>query len=365
MNILLVEPDYYSKYPPLGLLKLASYHRSRGDNVRLVRGTESLTDFNPDIVKVTSLFTYAWKPVHEAIDFFQNEFDDASIEIGGIYASLLPDNIRKEFPKVAIHNGLFEEAEGYLPAYDLLKTVDKWKSWNSSILFTSRGCIRNCPFCVVPRIEGKLRSVAESVRQIIHPDHKRVIIWDNNFLASPDWRKVIDIFEDMGVEVDFNQGLDARLVDEEVAKMLKSTKAKLIRMAYDIPQEKVAVTRAVSLLEDQGFKKRKILFYVLHNFYDETNGNGDTPQDFLERIRYLGDLGCSSYPMRYIPPDSLSKNSYISPYWSSDQLDLVAKARRVIGFGGAFPPYEGLVKKLNDAKSFEEAFTLRPVQQIC
>ena len=65
--------------------------------------------------------------------------------------------------------------------------------------------------------------------------------------------------------------------------------------------------------------------------------------------------------MRFEPLDSLTKNVYISPKWTKERLEMVAEARRVIGYGGAFPPYEGLRKKLAAAKSFEEAFGLRPV----
>jgi len=63
--------------------------------------------------------------------------------------------------------------------------------------------------------------------------------------------------------------------------------------------------------------------------------------------------------MRYEPPDSLEKNYFISPFWTPEQLELVARARRVIGFGGAFPPYEGLVRKFDSAPTLEDAMSLR------
>ena len=116
MNILLVEPDYYTKYPPLGLLKLASYHRSYGDDIQYVRGILDNVD-QPDLVEITSLFTYSWKPVHEAIDYYHRSFPKAEIKVGGIYATLMPNNIRRDFPFVKIHQGLFPRAENFLPAY--------------------------------------------------------------------------------------------------------------------------------------------------------------------------------------------------------------------------------------------------------
>lgn len=68
--------------------------------------------------------------------------------------------------------------------------------------------------------------------------------------------------------------------------------------------------------------------------------------------------------MRYEPLGAMVKNQYISPNWTREQLELVAEARRVIGYGGAFPPYEGLKKKVLDAGDFEKAFELRPVNRV-
>lgn len=360
MRILLVEPHYYTQYPPLGLMKLASYHRSRGSKVKLVRGTDPDINFRPDRIEITSLFTYAWKPVHEVIEFYHSLFPDAKIRVGGIYASLMPDRIKSYYPFVEVHVGLYEEAEKYMPAYDILEDVEKWKDWDASILFTTRGCIRNCPFCIVPKLEGKLRPVIKDIRRHIYPEHKRVILWDNNFLASPDWKKIIKELIDLDLVVDFNQGLDARLMNEEKASMLAKLRMKLIRMAYDDIKEKKAITKAVNLLSEFGVNKRKIFIYALYNFYDPRRHYGDTPSTFFERIKYIAELGCVSYPMRYEPPYSLKKNQYVSPFWTAEKLEMIAKARRVLGYGGAFPPYEGLVKKFQKARNFEEAFSLYP-----
>jgi len=76
-------------------------------------------------------------------------------------------------------------------------------------------------------------------------------------------------------------------------------------------------------------------------------------------IKDLLEWGVVSYPMRYEPLKPRPKNTYISPNWTTEQLEMIAKARRVIGYGGTFPPYEGLKKKILNAKSFEKAFKLR------
>ena len=362
MRILEVEPAYYSKYPPLGLLKLGKMEERKWNEVTLVNGRQDV-NFKPSKIYVTSLFTYAWKPVHDAIEYYHNQFPDVHIYVGGIYATLMPENIMRSFPYVTIHSGLHPEAENMPPAYHLLKQVSKWKDWDKSIVFTSRGCIRKCPFCVVPKVEGGMRDEKPSIMDLIHPAHKKVTIWDNNFLASPYAKSMLKELADNGIEADFNQGLDARLVDEGTAGLLADIKSKSIHMAYDWPWEGKYVKNAIDLLSNAGYRKKYLIFYTLFNFYDEVHKKGDTPADFLFRIKNLMEWGAASYPMRFIPLDSLDKNKYISPLWTKDQLEMVAKARRVIGFGGSFVPYKGFIDKIQASETFEEAMHLRPINE--
>lgn len=361
MDVLLVEPAYYSKYPPLGLMKISAYRKSLADKVHMVRGLQGpIEGFVPRGIEVTSLFTYAWKPVHEAIEYYHKLYPNASICVGGIYASLYPDRIKDHFPYADVHVGLNTEAEKYMPDYDILEHTDSWKGWDGSIMFTSRGCVNKCPFCLVPTMEGELRSVLDDPLQHTHPDHKRIILWDNNFLALENWEDRVRALRRCGKIVDFNQGLDARLMTQEKADALASLKLKDIKMAYDGPHEKGAVHRAVDMLESAGVSRRRISFYTLYNFYDDKSNFYDTPEEFYGRVKDILDIGCASYPMRYVPLKALEKSTYVSPFWTKEQLEAVAKARRVIGFGGAFPPYSALVEKFDKAGCFDEAFRLEP-----
>jgi len=362
MKILLVEPSYYTKFPPLGLLKLASYYRSRGNQVKLVRGLHEDLGFKPDQIAITSLFTYAWKQVHEAIDFYHNKFSTAKMKVGGLYASLMSERLKSAFPFIDVNVGLFEEADKYLPAYDLLEEVEEWKDWDSTILFTSRGCIRHCPYCVVPQIEGNIRrTIVDDLKRYVYPDHKRIILWDNNFFASPNWEKLLTELYDINLPVDFNQGIDCRLVDDEKAGLIANLRISDIRLAFDNIDVKKVFNSAVTHFANNGINRRKIFTYVLYNFYTEGHLE-DTPAAFFERIKQISELGCVSYPMRYEPLFALEKNRYISPLWTTDQVDRVVKARRILGFGGAFPPYTGLVSKFQKANSFEEAFSVFPLK---
>ena len=345
IQILLSQPRYYTRYPSLGLLKLSSFHKMRGDGIEFHDSLRP-ADVAPEQIYVTSLFTYSWKPVHDTVEYYRKRYPKAKITLGGIYATLMPEHARLSGAN-KVHTGLLEHIDGLLPDYDLVP------DWESSIMFGTRGCIRKCAFCAVPKLEGKTWGPATGVKDLIHPDHKKVILWDNNILGVDNWREVVSDLKERNVIVDFNQGLDARLINEEVAKVLGGLRIRPIRMAYDIPSERRALERAIPALESAGFNRRQMHVYTLYNFMD-------TPDEFLSRVVDLLNWGVVSYPMRYEPLNSLVKNKYISPHWTPAQLEMVAKARRVLGFGGAFPPYQGLVDKLTKAKTFEEAFSLRP-----
>jgi len=280
------------------------------------------------------------------VEYYRGRYPKAEVRLGGIYATLMPEHA--ELSGVDhVHKGLVLESERFLPDYSLTP------GWDSSIMFGTRGCIRKCAFCAVPRLEGRTWGPVKGIRDLVHPGHKRVVLWDNNILGVSNWRDVVAELRELDVQVDFNQGLDARLITEEVAQELSSLHMYPIRMAYDIPAEKKALERAIPALERAGFRRRAMIVYTLYNFTD-------APEDFLHHGVDLLSWGVVSYPMRYEPLNSLVKNRYVSPHWTAEQLEMVARARRVIGYGGAFPPYRALLEKFKSASSFEEAFSLRP-----
>ena len=357
MHVLLVEPPYYTRYPPLGLLKLAAYHKMLGDTVEFIRGLE-VARCQPDRIYVTSLFTYAWRPVHRAISFYRGLYRQTPIILGGIYATLIQEHARLSGAEV--YPGLNRDVEGLLPDYSLVP------QFKASILISTRGCIRRCPFCAAPVLEPFDPRITglKSIGHLLHPGYKKAIFWDNNFLANPHWRSIVSELKERHLAVDFNQGLDGRLINKEVAEELRGLKLEPIRLAYDTPGQRKLVRRAISLLEGVEFSKRQMIIYMMYNFED-------TPGEFLDRLRDILEWGAVAYPMRYEPittrdPEGnpLSKNSFISEHWSGERLEMVARARRVLGYGGAFPPYEGLKMKIANAHIFEDAFTLREPSRL-
>jgi hypothetical protein len=272
-------------------------------------------------------------------------YPDAKVVLGGIYASLMPAHAKKSGAD-KIHNGLFEKAENLIPDYSLIP------EWDGSIIFSSRGCIRNCPFCAVPQLEGKPHNLKYSIKRFVYPKHKRIILWDNNILACKNWKAIFDELIELGLKVDFNQGIDARLLTDEVAEKLSHIKFDLLRLAYDNSAYRPCLEKAIKFLSSHGINKRKIVVYTLYNF------ENDNPEDFYKRVKDLLNWGVACYPMRFQPLSALDKNSYISPDWTKEEIQMVETARRVLGAGGVFPPYEGLIKKIKKAKDFNEAFSL-------
>jgi len=320
------------------------------DTTELVRGITQNISETPGIIYVTSLFTWAWQPVWKAIQFYSKLFPDSELWLGGLYASLMPEPAALSgIDPSHIFKGIFREAEDIRPDYSL---VPEWnKKVGGSIVFSSRGCIRSCPYCAVPRLEGPLGAVKYSIKAVIWPGHKKVIFFDNNFLASPGSKSVLKEVEELGLRVDFNQGLDARLISEKVAGRLSRLKIdRFIRLSYDYRQMRPHVKKAVDILKSQGVNGRDILVYTLYNFTD-------SPQDLFDRIKDILRWGAVCYPMRYQPINTLTKNSYIAPKWDKIRLNALQRARRVIGSGGAFPPYEGMLKvKVEKCSTFDEAF---------
>jgi len=360
-HVVLVEPRYHTHFPPLGLLKLSTYHKMKGDTTELVsfKKAHKFPRARPNVVYVTSLYTWEWKPVWDAVRYFKTWFHSVPIWLGGLYASLKPEHARLSKADY-VHEGLFKEAEDLLPDYDLVP------EWDGSMIFSCRGCPNQCGYCAVPRLEGRIGFVRQSIRHFIWPGHEKrngccdrkhhtkVIFFDNNILASPAWRSIFDELLELGLRVDFNQGLDARLVSEDAAEKISKMKIdSVVRLAYDYSQMGPYAERAVERLGAYGVRKRRILVYTLFNYTDD-------PEEFLRRVRDILHWGVACYPMRYIPIDATEKNAYVAPKWDLKKLDMVEESRRVIGYGGAFPPYEALIKKLDRADGFEDAFSLYP-----
>lgn len=345
MHALLVEPKVYSRYPPLGLLKIAAYHRNTGDSVELIKGCEQPKQ-KPDLIYVTSSFTWTWNVVWDTVNYYKKIYPNVDLWLGGIYASLMPEHAKKSGAD-HICTGLFQNVDELLPAYDLVP------EWNGSIIQSSRGCNRKCPYCAVWRVEGKINSTKKTIKNLIHPGHKRIILWDNNILQSKYWPDIFDeliwFSEEYKMKIDFNQGLDARLIDDRVAEKIAKMRFICVRISYDNQEIKGEIENAIEILRNHGIKGRRVCVYMLFNYLDK-------PDDLFERIRDVLNLGAVALPLRYQPLNTLEYNKYVGPKWDKERLELFSHFRRVCGFGGVFPPYKWLVERFNVGSSFDEVF---------
>lgn len=227
MKILLVDAD--STIPNVALMKLSTHHKQLGDEVKLIRLE---MPYNPRKKKIIhNLKTTEWDKVYCSVVFTGNKeyiFGDGdNIIFGGTGVDLvtnLPDEIENAEADYTIY-----------PDNDI------------SYGFLTRGCIRKCPFCVVPRKEGMIRQVAE-VDQIVR--HKQVKFLDNNILAFPDHYDILAELVLKQIRCQFNQGLDIRLVDEDNSELLAQMKylGKYIFAFDNIKFEKI-IERKLKLLE--------------------------------------------------------------------------------------------------------------------
>lgn len=186
---------------------------------------------------------------------------------------------------------------------------------NPDATFTTRGCIRRCKFCIVPKIEGYTRKLPDDEWE------PKPIVCDNNLLAAgiDHFDHVIDrlILSEVR-NIDFNQGLDARLLTdhhaEQLVKLHRLKRLKMVRLAWDDANYESQFLNAYETLRRAKMPKSKIRVYVLL-------GYNDTPKDALYRLEKIWHgLKVVPNPMRYQPCDTEKKNSYVHPNWTEWEL---------------------------------------------
>ena len=243
--------DIDPKYHNLALMKLSAYHKQKGDETEL---------YSP-------LFTKTYDRVYVSKIFTEFHINECYIPENFYRAGGSGFNLETKLPR---------ETEHIMPDYSLYNL-------NYSLGFTTRGCIRNCKFCIVPEKEGKIKEHAE-VEEFLNPKSNVVVLLDNNFLALPSHIRKLQKYIKKGWQMDFNQGLDARLVNKENAKLLAKTKYKeMIRFAWDDIKDEAEIIKGLELVIKAGIRPRNITTYVLIGF-------DTTFEEDLYRIKRLRDI---------------------------------------------------------------------------
>lgn len=264
MRVSLIQID--GKYPNLALMKLSTYHKVLGDKV-------ALNLVNPDLIKVSCIFSKNL-PQAQGIGMF---YPKAKVIIGG--------------PALGVPNYLPEHAEHLMPDYSLYDL-------DYSLGYTQRGCPNRCGFCIVPKLEGAFKEYAE-IKEFHHQEHHKIVLFDNNFLASTLYQTKLDYINENGLKVNFNQGLDARLVDEKTAGALAETKVynfhfnhRTYHFAWDLMENTPGIIRGLQYMLDAGVNPRNIMVYVLVGY------NTTHQQDWI-RVKTLIDMKMDPFIMIY------------------------------------------------------------------
>ena len=161
--------------------------------------------------------------------------------------------------------------------------------------FTTRGCIRNCKFCVVRRKEGPIRVVGDLL-DLWDGRAREISIFDNNILGLPEHFKLVcGQAKENHLRIDFNQGLDHRLLTPGVVEILRSTPRSVPtwKFAFDSVKSFPSVERALSLLQSGGIPRA--MWYVLVGF-------DSTFKEDLERLNYLRSRNQVAYVQRFHDP---------------------------------------------------------------
>lgn len=283
MRIGLIDVDNRDKhpFPNLPLMKLSAWHKAQGDSVEWY---EPLFSGHMDKVYMSKVFSFT--PDYE---YFVDA--DEVIKGGSGYCIELVNG--KEVYHKERDKELPYEVEHIYPDYSIyygkVKDIE-----DTAYGFCSRGCPRGCDFCHVKDkpADGRCSHKVADLSEFWH-GQKYIELCDPNTLACKDWKDILQQLIDSKSYVDFNQGVDIRLMTEEKAEMLSRIKLKTVHFAYDRYQDKKIIEPKFKTFRNvSGWGRSKVQVYVLTNF-------DTTPSQDLERIYFLRSLDFSPFVMVY------------------------------------------------------------------
>jgi len=254
MKIGLVDIDGHG-FPNLALMKISAFHKQNGGTAEL---TSPLFASSFDYIYASKVFTASHTPI----------LPEGST-IGGSGYNL---NIE------------LVSSEHMMPDYSL------YPNQQFSLGFTTRGCIRKCPFCIVPEKEGTIREHSD-IYEFYDRRFSDVVLLDNNILALPEhFFTICGQIKKEGLRVDFNQGLDHRLLTTDTCKTLAKIQHIEYRFAYDSPGQEGSVRNAINMLRKNGINRA--MWYVLVGF-------NTTLEEDLHRLNVLRGLKQRAFVQKY------------------------------------------------------------------
>lgn len=273
MKVGLIDVDGHN-YPNLPLMKLSAWHKKQGDSVEWYNPM-----FSRHLDKVYMSKVFSFTPDYQY-------FIKADEVVKGGSGYCISTINGKEYYNKFKDKQLPDEIEHIYPDYSLYNITD------TAYGFLTRGCPRACSFCHVEAKEGRISKKVADLSEFWN-GQKNIVLCDPNVLACKEWKELLQQLIDSKAYIDFNQGLDIRLMTEEKAEMLKQMKLKNLHFAWDRYQDKEAVLPKFKMFKEiTQINYRKLGVFVLCNF-------GTTLEQDLERIYTLRDIGFNPYVMLY------------------------------------------------------------------
>ena len=346
-------------------MKIAQYHRQQNTkrNIVFAKGEKDpkLTSYKWDRIYITTLFSFEWRRteimIDKAIKLVNGE--KSKIYVGGISASLMLEEyqaekkwegvnfitgILKDTPVIALGLGRNDiggrtlggtPIDEMTPDYSILEQIDyRYPVYDAYFGYASRGCVRKCKFCGVPKLEGDqvdMPPISQMVNDIdkLYGTKKDLVLMDNNVTAAPLFKEIIAEIRDLGFtpgsklkrgrsikkrRVDFNQGVDARLLSKNpvLLKELSTIAISPLRIAFDHLGTRKVYEASIRQAAEHGITA--LSNYMLYNFHD-------SPEDLYKRlvinIELNQELGIRiwSFPMRY-QPVTFKQRSFIGDKWN-------------------------------------------------
>lgn len=277
MKIGLIDVDGHN-YPNLPLMKISAWHKSQGDSVEWY---EPMFSGHMDKVYMSKVFSFT--------PDYEYPIDADVIEKGGSgYAIHLVDG--KEVYDKSQDKDLPYEIEHIYPDYSIYPEETKDTAYG----FLTRGCPRGCGFCHVAKKEGRCSIKVADLSEFWR-GQKKIVLCDPNILACRDHLDLLQQLVDSKAKVNFNQGLDIRLVNDRNLELLRQIRLDSIHFAFDRWQDKdIVEPRLRAFAEKTGFNRNKgrVMVYILCNF-------DTTLEQDIYRIQLCRELNFAPYPMIY------------------------------------------------------------------
>lgn len=295
MRVGLIDVDSHH-FPNLALMRISAYHKAQGDLVEWWLGDL----FHYDIVYMAKVFSAQY-----SADIPEPLNADRIIKGGSGYCITLKDG-REIFDKEK-HANLPPEIEAMAPDYSI------YPEYDFAVAFTSRGCPRGCPFCIVGKKEG-LRSTKVADVSTFYRGQKRIEVLDQNITACAEKHDLFEQYIETGAYINFNQGLDMRLITEEDISYLNRMKMENIHFAWDNPRDDLrAKFETYAKYSSRRPHGRFGMVYVLTGF-------NSTLEEDLYRVYTLRDLGYDPFVMIYNRPDAPKQLRHLQRWCNNKKL---------------------------------------------